>query len=560
MGTSREDILQRLEAAIEDWNVEANHMEAGMRERLKARHAARESAAPKAETSAALSPKPAAKPSAETRITGRIQSLRRALAALPAPEGPGPGASPAQRRNAQRRLSRARHGLAALERDVQILARTAPKPAPAPSPPAPPRPEAAEAESQGGGARMSRIERELAELRQTMGLVADGLEQMGEWEAVLETPSADEEALRQGFGQLHQRIAGLERRIQQQTPLLTRLGQYLAAQERGAAAGQAPDAGGANALQRLESAVAALTTEQETLAKTLETRQGVGEGEALGVLGKEMTALREAASQTQERIAGLEQRIGALPDREQLKEWAGAGKAGPQEEREPLVLAIDALREEAAALRANTGQTQERLTQLEARIAAAPTLEQIGELMARHMQQPTPDAEADEDAAPSAEQVALEPRDPNGQRRRLGKILVEAGVISAEQLQNALEDQAQLPHRRLGVILAAKGYATEELVAQAIAAQKDTPFVQLSGGAIEPDAPALISSRLATHHACIPIAATDTRVTLAMINPLDLIAIDDVELTTNRGVDPVVATPTDIENAIRRFYGVSVVI
>ena len=139
-------------------------------------------------------------------------------------------------------------------------------------------------------------------------------------------------------------------------------------------------------------------------------------------------------------------------------------------------------------------------------------------------------------------------------RKRMGDILVDAGVITGKQLEAAIEEQREFPTKRLGAILVEKKFASEDVVAQALAFQRNVEFVRIKPDMIDTAAARLISGRLAEHHGCIPVSTFRGKMTLAMINPLDLIAIEDVERASNHQVDPVVATTTDIMNWIREIY------
>lgn len=145
--------------------------------------------------------------------------------------------------------------------------------------------------------------------------------------------------------------------------------------------------------------------------------------------------------------------------------------------------------------------------------------------------------------------------DDEGNRRRMGEILLTARVVTPDQLEEALGEQERLPFRRLGSILLEKGHATEESIARALAGQARAPFIRIDQDRLPAEAANLISARMARHHACVPVRADEERLTLAMANPFDLVAIDDVELASHRRVEAVVATPSDIEAAITRLYG-----
>ena len=146
--------------------------------------------------------------------------------------------------------------------------------------------------------------------------------------------------------------------------------------------------------------------------------------------------------------------------------------------------------------------------------------------------------------------------DTRNQRRAMGEILVNAGIISQRQLEKALEEQQGNKQRRLGSILVEKGLIADEIVAQVLASQLRLPFVRLADLTIAPEASRLMNGRLATHHMSIPVRYEDGTVTVAMANPHDLIAIEDIEIETDSIVEAVVATLADITSAIVRVYGV----
>lgn len=155
-------------------------------------------------------------------------------------------------------------------------------------------------------------------------------------------------------------------------------------------------------------------------------------------------------------------------------------------------------------------------------------------------------------------QMTFAARDANGQPRTMGEILIDAGIITSKQLESALEEQRTAKKRRLGSILVEKGLIREEIVAQVVGSQLNLPFVRLEKRKIEQGALAFMDGRLATHHMCFPISATTEKITVAMANPLDLIAIEDLEFATSLKVQPVVATLSDITSAIVKHYGVTI--
>lgn len=137
-------------------------------------------------------------------------------------------------------------------------------------------------------------------------------------------------------------------------------------------------------------------------------------------------------------------------------------------------------------------------------------------------------------------------------RERLGEILVRAGRITEEQLAAALAVQAA-EGGKLGQVLVRQLVVDEDEIAQTLAEQKGLEYVKLTAYPIDRRAVAEIPERLARRRLVIPISYRDESLVLAMADPLDVEAIDDVRLTTGRAVIPVVATPTQIQYAIEKY-------
>lgn len=148
--------------------------------------------------------------------------------------------------------------------------------------------------------------------------------------------------------------------------------------------------------------------------------------------------------------------------------------------------------------------------------------------------------------------------DEQGKRRPLGMILVRSGVISQDQLETALREQRSSWHRHIGAILIDLGFADEISIARALAAQTKLPFVRLGNERIDRAAVALLSRQMAHHHSSIPIREELGKLVVAMANPLDLVALEDIQIATNRPLSPVVASVSDLRSALREFYDRSV--
>jgi type IV pilus assembly protein PilB len=136
---------------------------------------------------------------------------------------------------------------------------------------------------------------------------------------------------------------------------------------------------------------------------------------------------------------------------------------------------------------------------------------------------------------------------------RIGERLRQAGVVTDAGLEDALEEQGRRGGR-LGSVLVRLKLANERQVAEALAAQLELPFIDLSRHPLSPDALDRIPKRTALVHSCIPIAVENKELTVAMSDPLRFAAIQDIEFQTSCRVRQVVATREDISEAIRRGY------
>lgn len=137
-------------------------------------------------------------------------------------------------------------------------------------------------------------------------------------------------------------------------------------------------------------------------------------------------------------------------------------------------------------------------------------------------------------------------------RERLGELLVGAGVITNEQLEEALVHQNS-EGGKIGQVLVRELLIDEDTLARTLAEQKGLEYVSLTTYDVSREAAAQIPERIARRSLVIPIGYRDDAVLLAMADPLDIEAIDDVVLRTGKPVIPVVATATHIQYAIEKF-------
>jgi type IV pilus assembly protein PilB len=136
--------------------------------------------------------------------------------------------------------------------------------------------------------------------------------------------------------------------------------------------------------------------------------------------------------------------------------------------------------------------------------------------------------------------------------KKLGEILVEEGLISAEQLERALVEQSRTD-QLLGRILIDLKMVKESDLMAALAKQIGFRFVDLTEFTIDGSAAGLIPEQVARRYRALPIGYEDSRLLVAMADPANLFALDDIRTITGMDLQPVVATAADIEVAIRKY-------
>jgi type IV pilus assembly protein PilB len=137
---------------------------------------------------------------------------------------------------------------------------------------------------------------------------------------------------------------------------------------------------------------------------------------------------------------------------------------------------------------------------------------------------------------------------------KLGELLVKSGRINPAQLQEALNLQKD-QGGRLGTNLIKLGYLTDRQLVDALSQHFKVPSVDLSAMEIDEAVTKIIPADIARKYTIFPVAKTGATVTVAMIDPTNVFAMDDVKFMTGYKVEPVVASETAIRAAIDRYYG-----
>ena len=139
---------------------------------------------------------------------------------------------------------------------------------------------------------------------------------------------------------------------------------------------------------------------------------------------------------------------------------------------------------------------------------------------------------------------------------QLGDLLLKTKLISEKQLEEALAEQKQLGGR-LGEHLIRLGYVNEDDILDALSQQYGVPSINLEHFEIDDSVIRLIPSDVARKYQFIPVSKTGATLTVAMADPTNVFAMDDITFITGYRVEPVVASETALREAIDKYYGTS---
>lgn len=140
---------------------------------------------------------------------------------------------------------------------------------------------------------------------------------------------------------------------------------------------------------------------------------------------------------------------------------------------------------------------------------------------------------------------------------RLGELLVNSGVLTNEQLQQALDNPAR-QGKKLGEFLVDEGIVSEDDLAKALSRQLDLDMIDLQSTNVDKEVLELVPVNVLKKNKIFPFAYKENNfnvLMVAMADPLDYNAIDDINIITNYQVEPVVATTRSIMLAIDKYFG-----
>lgn len=144
---------------------------------------------------------------------------------------------------------------------------------------------------------------------------------------------------------------------------------------------------------------------------------------------------------------------------------------------------------------------------------------------------------------------------PTGSNILIGQMLIEEGIITPEQLEAGLREQKKTGDF-ICTTLVKLGFASDEKVFAILSRQLNIPYIKLRDKIIEPAVVQKVPPKFASHYKIIPVEFKDDLLVIAMTDPLDIRTLDDINLVLGFDVKAVLASELEIQDAIRKFYGV----
>src|ERR1700694_2475689 len=137
---------------------------------------------------------------------------------------------------------------------------------------------------------------------------------------------------------------------------------------------------------------------------------------------------------------------------------------------------------------------------------------------------------------------------------RLGEILIKESLITTDQLRQALEHQRAKGGRR-GTCLMKLGFISDDEITGVLSRQYGVPSINLKFYEVDASVIKLIPQDTAVRYQIVPLSRVGSTLTIAMTDPTNVFAMDDIKFMTGFNVEPVVASETAIAEAITKFYG-----
>ena len=139
---------------------------------------------------------------------------------------------------------------------------------------------------------------------------------------------------------------------------------------------------------------------------------------------------------------------------------------------------------------------------------------------------------------------------------RIGELLVKSKLITQDQLDEALKAQKE-KGGKLGEALTGLGFVTEQDITEVLSQQFGVPAIDLEHFEIDENVAKIIPPDISRKYQVMPVSRTGATLTVAMADPTNVFAIDDIKFLTGYNVEPVIASETAIQAAIDNYYGTS---
>src|ERR687897_928417 len=139
---------------------------------------------------------------------------------------------------------------------------------------------------------------------------------------------------------------------------------------------------------------------------------------------------------------------------------------------------------------------------------------------------------------------------------KLGEILVRENLISPQHLREALDYQRE-HGGRLGFNLVKLGLVSDDMITAVLSRQYGVPSVNLDLFDVDASVIRLIPREVADKHSVLPLSRVGATLTLAMVDPTNVFALDDVKFMTGLNIAPVVVAESSVQHAIAKYYGTS---
>ena len=141
-------------------------------------------------------------------------------------------------------------------------------------------------------------------------------------------------------------------------------------------------------------------------------------------------------------------------------------------------------------------------------------------------------------------------------KKKIGDLLIEKGYLTQEQLNDGLQFQ-NFSGKRLGEVLVDKGYISQDQLIDTISERLAIPKISLASMVIDPNVLRHVSVELARRYTLIPIFEIGNTLTVAMADPLNIIAIDEIKYQTGLNIKRAITTSTEIKESIEKYYSIS---